>query len=192
MKTAFFLLTFVSALLGAYLPLSAQKVIADKTTSEGRFILTSMVNCSLIDNDKGALNYFSYGDGEVFQLLMVFSGRGITIKEGYKLLFKQKSGNIMELTCFSGERKQEIYRVPLLWVYDVATFEDANYWLTREEVESIISDPVYKMRVEYHNGYFDIGLRNEYGSRLSIFIEKAYKEINKALQTKKTGLYDGF
>ncbi len=173
--------------------LSAQKVYADKTTSEGRTILTKESEyIGAGRDDMISLNYFSHGDTEIFQLHIAFDESNKQIKEGYKMLLKQESGNIIELTCHSGERKDDIQLVPFIWLYDVTSFEDTNYLLTREQVQSIIDDPIRKMRVEYHQGYFDIGVWSASGSKFSSFIEKAYKAINEALETKKTGLYDGF
>ena len=190
MKTTFLALL---AFLCASTNLSAQKVYVDKTTDEGRVILTKESKYyGAGRDDEISLNYFSHGDDELFQLHIDFDESDKQIRDGYKMLLKHDSGKIMELTCLSGEQKSNTRLVPFAWIYDTTTFQDANYLLTREQIEAIISDPVIKMRVEYHQGYLDVTLKNIGGSKLSSFIEKAYKEINTALSTRKTGLYDGF
>lgn len=195
MRTRTTVVAFMIALLGAAsLPLCAQKVRVDKTTAEGRTILTKESDYyGPGRDDKVSLNYFSQGDTEVYQLKIDFDESGKRIKEGYKMLLKQQSGNVMELTCLSGGRKDNVVLVPFVWIYDVESFQDANFLLSREQVLSLIDDPVMKLRMEYHEGYFDVDLKSSGGgSKLSSFIERAYKEIENALQTKKTGLYDDF
>ena len=173
--------------------LSAQTIYADKTTSEGRMILLEQQNVgpSSARKDEMSLNYFSSGETEIFRLCIDFDGIS-KIQEGYKILLKQESGNIIELTCALATPSFKV--IPFLW--EVKYAKDANFLVTREQVESMIADPVIKIRVEHSYGYTDI---EQYAksqiikkSRFSSYLKDAYNEINDALKNKKTGLYDDF
>lgn len=128
-------------------------------------------------------------------MIIDFDEDGKTIHEGYKMLLKQASGNIMELTCVYGEHK-DVARFSFLHpLYtDIEPYENSNFQLSRGQVESIVDDPVVKIRMEYNQGYFDIDptTKTTGKSKFSEYIKAAYSEINNALETKKTGLYDGF
>ena len=175
---------------------SAQKIMADKTTEKGRMIL--LEEKRYFGSDRGdeiSLSYYSSvkDGGEVFVLTMDFDEIGNKVQDGYKLLLKQQSGNFIELTCAVTEYGIKYNPTPMnIWNVDLS--KDANYILTREQVESIISDPVVKLRVEHRYGYTDIDQMSQMPkrSKFSHYIEGAYKLIRDALLNKKTGLYDNF
>ena len=190
------ILFLLSVLLFSPVVVSAQSIYADKTTSAGRKILLDEKRYhGTSRGDEISLNYFSSTEdgSEFFLLIMDFDDIGNDVQDGYKLLLKQQSGNIMELTCSA--TAYDLKANPTLSnIMNVDLSKDANYLLTREQVESIISDPVVKLRVEHKYGYTDIDQMNSmpHRSKFSNYIEGAYKLINDALQNKKTGLYDNF
>ena len=196
MKTTVSFVFLLSVLAFSPTFASAQKIFADKTTAKGRMILVE--GKRYIGSDRGdeiALSYYSATEdgSEAFILTMDFDDIGNKVQDGYKLLLKQQSGNIIELTCSVAEYDIKFSpRLNNFWHFDLS--KDANYFLTREDIESIISDPVVKLRVEHKYGYTDIDQMNQMPkrSKFSNYVENAYKAIQDALQNKKTGLYDNF
>ena len=172
----------------------AQTIKGDKTTDEGRKIMMESKKYYGTDrDDKMALHYISHGDAEVFLLDLDFDESGKTIEAGYKMLLKQSSNNIMELVCVQGDHNTRYNMTPFVWALGIIHTEKGQYLLTREEVESIIHDPVVKIRVEYQWGYFDVNTSDLVRkSKFSYMVEKMYNRINDALENQKTGLYDGF
>lgn len=193
---------FISILIIDLLLLSAphlysQNIRIDKTTSEGRTILTKSKDFGGMGRyDKLSLHYLCEGRNESFLMVFDFDEIGKNIYEGHKLLLKQASGRIMELTCLYGAHKDAAKFSFVHPLYtDIEPYDNTNFILSREEVESLIADPVVKIRIEYNQGYFDIFISPDKATGISIFselIRGSYYEINNALETKKTGLYDGF
>lgn len=177
--------------------IKAQNIRVDKTTSEGRTILTTDKDYGGIGRyDRIALHYLCEGENEFFLIAIYFDEIGRLIYEGHKMLLKQASGHIMELTCLYGAHKDATKFSFIHPLYtDIEPFDNSNFLISREEVELLIADPVEKIRIEYNRGYFDITIapdKETKKSKFSELIRAAYSEINNALKTKKTGLYDGF
>lgn len=181
----------------------SQKVIIDKTTDTYRKIITSeTVWFGSAQAHKSSLCYYKYKDSISYFVMDVDWGVdgdiNRKVEEGYCLLVKQQSGNLMEIEC-AGGREDIKSKIPFinavrgiyLPVVDIKVH--ALYLFTEDQIVSLIKDPATKMRVEFINQYCDIECLKKNGiSPFSEYLQKAYMAIKTARETTKTGLYDNF
>lgn len=181
----------------------SQKVIIDKTTDTYRKIITSETDWyELGQYHKASLCYFCFKDSISFYILdinwdIVDRGVSTEVEEGYKLFFKQQSGNITELVCLGDklDMKKETSFIRILGFLppDIVIKTHTLYYLTESQAESLLKDPVIKMRIEFRDQYYDLDRLRKNGTfPFSDYFSKAYNTIKKARETTKTGPYDNF
>lgn len=196
------MLFLVVVLLTSIINCFSQKVIIDKTTDTYRKIITDEVDWyGLGQDNKATLCYYTYKDSVSYYIIDIdWNVERKEAEAGYKLLLKQKSGDIMEVDCVLGRKNLKEKVNPFFMLMSggnklpsVEIHVNACYYLTESQVISLIKNPVVKMRVEFTNEYYDIDCLKKNGtSPFSEYLNRAYLAIKTARDTKKTGLYDNF
>ena len=160
----------------------AQGIFADETTGEGQRLITgNPVHISDLTDDVEllvGLCYSGYEGVSTYAIALTPALKSeFCVKEGMRLLLKDRDGNVIELKAMS-----DAYSI--LKVVD--TFHSI-YYLTAfyevsEENLSLLSSGIVKMRLEYNNGSFDKEWKEDIMGEV---LKKEFAEIKRKLSVEK-------
>lgn len=142
------LLTFLC--LFALLPTYAQKVLSDDTANGTRTIITSKENVKS-GSDKivlyVGLSYMNPGEAPTYYLSLKLSAmKRMSIAKDSRVLLKDATGNVVELTTIQGSYGADTRNVGGFNLYEI----NVDYPITLEQLQQL-SGGVTKVRIEMDN-----------------------------------------
>ena len=175
----------------------AQRILYDKTSNNGRLIITDTEEVYEYDRQEGRLGLLSLTTNNSTQyFISISSEEKLSVHAGYKLLLKHKDESITELTCvFGGVTLEKTYVSNNFFGLSIETLKNTGsiiYSVSKEQLQKIEESPVMKIRIEQELEYSDRDTGFFNSSHFSSAVAYGHKKILEALSTKKSGLYDNF
>lgn len=166
----------------------AQGIFADEITGEGQRLITGVpVHISDITDDVELLVSLCYSDYEGVSTYAIALTPALKsefcVKEGMRLLLKDRDGNVMELKAMNDAYSIQKVVDTFHSIYYLTAFYEVS-----EETLTQLCSGIIKMRLEYNNGAFDKEWRED---KMGEVLKTELADIKRKVSIEKD-FYSGF